>query len=89
MHFAFFVEDLDLPFKAHGPVKTSSPIEGNKVVEGVEKLADEKERVMLPILFVCEDDGKAKARTEPLTSQKCNGYVTKPNIIINAFHTGN
>lgn len=86
--FLFFA-DGDLPFKAHGSVKTSSPIEGNKVVEGEKKLANEQDRAMSPILFACEDYGKEEAKTEPLPSQKCNGYVTMQNIIISAFHTGN
>lgn len=61
----FLVADLDFPFKAHGPVKTSSPIEENLVVEGVDELDNEKDHVVSPILFACEDEGKEEEKTEP------------------------
>uniref|UniRef100_A0A8C9YXJ1 Mif2/CENP-C cupin domain-containing protein n=1 Tax=Sander lucioperca TaxID=283035 RepID=A0A8C9YXJ1_SANLU len=68
--------DLDIPFKAHRPVKTSSPIEENMVVE---ELDNEKDRVVSPLLFACEDEGKEEAKTEPLLIQnpRCNGHVTE------------
>ncbi|XP_028425659.1 microtubule-associated protein 1B-like [Perca flavescens] len=67
--------DLDIPFKAHMPVKTSSPIEENMVVE---ELDNEKDQVASPLLFACEDEGKEEANTEPLLIQnpQCNGHVT-------------
>lgn len=73
---AFVVPDLDIPFKAHRPVKTSSPIEENMVVE---ELDNEKDRVVSPLLFACEDEGKEEAKTEPLLIQnpRCNGHVTE------------
>ncbi|XP_078136850.1 uncharacterized protein LOC144537203 [Sander vitreus] len=68
--------DLDIPFKAHRPVKTSSPIEENMVVV---ELDNEKGRVVSPLLFACEDEGKEEAKTEPLLIQnpQCNGHVTE------------
>ncbi|TNN88819.1 hypothetical protein EYF80_000696 [Liparis tanakae] len=70
--------DLDIPFKAHMPVKTSSPIELKKVVE---KLNNEKDRVVSPILFADEDDRKEEAKTEPLLIQEhqCNEHSTEKN----------
>ncbi|XP_070842572.1 nucleolar and coiled-body phosphoprotein 1 isoform X2 [Chaetodon trifascialis] len=62
--------DLDSPFKDHGPVKTSSPIEKSMVVEGVEELDNEKDRVVAPILFACEDAGEEEANTKPPPAQK-------------------
>lgn len=73
----FFVADVDLPFKVHGPVKTSSPIDENMGVKGVEELDNEKDRVVSPILFVCEDDGKEEAMSGALPSQNSNGEITK------------
>ncbi|XP_049912997.1 titin isoform X1 [Epinephelus moara] len=68
--------DLDIPFEAHGPMKTSSPIEDN-VVEHVEELDNEKHRVVSPVLFACEDDEKEGANTEPQPIQEpqCNRHV--------------
>lgn len=73
----FFIADLDLPFKVPGPSKTSSPIEASRTVNRVEELDSEKERVMLPILFECEDDGKEEEKSEPLPSQKCSRDITE------------
>ncbi|KAA8580741.1 hypothetical protein FQN60_013699 [Etheostoma spectabile] len=66
--------DLDIPFKAHRPVKTSSPIEENMVVE---ELDNEKSQVVSPLLFACEDEGKEEAKTETLLipNPQCNGDV--------------
>lgn len=66
----FHVADLDSPFKAHRPVKTSSPIEERLLVEGVEELNNGKDRVVAPILFACEDAGQEEANTEPILTQK-------------------
>nr|XP_040023474.1 uncharacterized protein si:ch211-161h7.4 [Gasterosteus aculeatus aculeatus] len=68
--------DLDVPFKAHMPVKTSSPIEEKMVVE---ELDNEKDHVVSPILFACDDE--AAAKTEPLLLQgpQCNGHGTEQN----------
>ncbi|XP_074477880.1 uncharacterized protein LOC141759590 isoform X2 [Sebastes fasciatus] len=70
------VIDFDIPFKAHMPVKTSSPIEGNMVVEALD---NEKDQVVCPLLFDCEDEDKEKANTEPPLLQKpqCTGHVTE------------
>lgn len=73
----FFIADLDIPFKVPGPSKTSSPIEGSRVVNRVEGLDREKERVMLPILFDCEDNGKEEEMSEPQPSQKCSRDITE------------
>lgn len=64
--------DLDIPFKAHVPVKTSSPIEKNMVVGGVEELDKAS----------CEDDERQEEeerKTDPLSTQKpqCNGHMTE------------
>ncbi|XP_037312326.2 protein piccolo [Pungitius pungitius] len=71
------VIDLDVPFKAHMPVKTSSPIEEKMVV--VEELDNEKHHVVSPILFACGDEGEEEAKTEPLLLQEpqCNGHGTE------------
>lgn len=70
--------ELDIPFKAHMPVKTSSPIELKKVVE---KLNNEKDRVVSTILFADEDDGKEEAKTDSLLIQEhqCNEHSTEKN----------
>ncbi|XP_031706442.1 uncharacterized protein LOC116385269 [Anarrhichthys ocellatus] len=70
--------DLDIPFKAHMPVKMSSPIEVNVVVE---ELDNKKDQVVSPILFACEDEGKEEAKTEPLLIQdpQHNGHGTEEN----------
>lgn len=73
----FFIADLDLRFKVPGPSKTSSPIEGSRVVNPVEELDSEKQRVMLPILFDCEDNGKEEEKSEPLPSEKCSRDITE------------
>lgn len=73
----FFIADLDLAFKVPGPSKTSSPIEGCRVVNPVEELDSEKQRVMLPILFDCEDNGKEEETSEPLPSEKCSRDITE------------
>ncbi|KAK7881835.1 hypothetical protein WMY93_030244 [Mugilogobius chulae] len=45
----------ETPFKAHGPVKTSSPIEGN-VIQQENKQKGQKENSASPILFDCEEE---------------------------------
>ncbi|KAF7669281.1 hypothetical protein LDENG_00203230 [Lucifuga dentata] len=62
--------DVDGPFKEHGPLKTSSPIEGN---------VDLEETAVSPILFECEDDGKAEQESAPDPVQKPqgNGHSTE------------
>ncbi|XP_008295691.1 neurofilament heavy polypeptide isoform X2 [Stegastes partitus] len=71
--------DCDIPFKAHGPVKTSSPIEQNVCVKGVEeKQDDEKEEVVSAILFPCDDEGKKEdPEPDPLPTQKPEGNATE------------
>ncbi|KAM8823064.1 uncharacterized protein AB9W97_005175 isoform 2-T2 [Spinachia spinachia] len=67
--------DLDVPFKAHMPVKTSSPIE-EKLVED-----NEKDHAVSPILVACEDKGEEQTNTQPLLLQapQCNGQGTEEN----------
>uniref|UniRef100_A0A3Q1FGV1 Uncharacterized LOC110961908 n=2 Tax=Acanthochromis polyacanthus TaxID=80966 RepID=A0A3Q1FGV1_9TELE len=72
--------DCDIPFKAHGPVKTSSPIEHNMGSKGKgEKQDDEKHEVASAILFPCEDEGEEEVKTKPLPIQKpqCNGHISE------------
>ncbi|XP_071063027.1 triadin-like isoform X3 [Pseudochaenichthys georgianus] len=64
------VIDQDIPFKAHMPAKTSSPIETNMAV----KALIEKDRAVSPLLFACEDEGDAKREPPP------NGHVTEKSI---------
>ncbi|XP_034056347.1 titin-like isoform X6 [Gymnodraco acuticeps] len=65
------VFDQDIPFKAHMPAKTSSPIETNMAVKA---LNIEKDRAVSPLLFACEDEGDAKTEPPP------NGHVTEESI---------
>jgi len=67
---------LEIPFKAHGPVKTSSPIEQNI---GVEEQDNEKDQVVSPILFNCEDEAAEEPNKDPLPTQEphCNGLSTE------------
>ncbi|MEQ2307778.1 hypothetical protein AMECASPLE_021666 [Ameca splendens] len=55
--------DLGIPFKAHGPIKTSSPIEHNGVT---------------PILFNSEDEAE-EPQADPVPTQKpqCDGQGTE------------
>ncbi|XP_039983520.1 ankyrin repeat domain-containing protein 11 isoform X2 [Xiphias gladius] len=71
--------DSDIPFKVHGPVKTSSPVDKNGVVERIQEEDNEKKQIVSPILFDYEDEGKEEANTESPTIQKprCNAYVTE------------
>ncbi|KAM4533965.1 uncharacterized protein PAE49_022287 [Odontesthes bonariensis] len=73
--------DLEVPFKAHGPVKTSSPIEQKL---GVEEQDNEKDQVVSPILFNCVDEAAEEPNMEPNIdppppTQKphCNGLSTE------------
>ncbi|XP_040921200.1 enolase-phosphatase E1 isoform X2 [Toxotes jaculatrix] len=70
--------DLDIPLKVHKPVKTSSPIEKDVVVEGEEEEDKGRNRAVSPILFDCEDEDKEEANTEPLTIKepRVNGHAT-------------
>lgn len=72
--------DSDLAFKAHGPIKTSSPVEKDVIVDGVKEL-DNKDTVVSPILFACEDEGEEEANLKPSPTQKpqCNGPITEQN----------
>ncbi|XP_010792458.1 proteoglycan 4-like [Notothenia coriiceps] len=65
------VIDQDIPFKAHMPAKTSSPIDINMAVKALDI---EKDRAMSPLLFACEEDGDAKTEPPP------NGHVTEESI---------
>ncbi|XP_026148678.1 uncharacterized protein LOC113121998 isoform X2 [Mastacembelus armatus] len=62
---------LNIPFKVHEPVKTSSPIEEKKVVEQLEE--EEKERALVvPSILVFEDDEIEKAEAQPNSHIQCN-----------------
>ncbi|KAK1885257.1 hypothetical protein KUDE01_031452 [Dissostichus eleginoides] len=65
------VIDQDIPFEAHMPAKTSSPIETNMAVKALDI---EKDRSVSPLLFACEDEGDAKTEPPP------NGHVTEESI---------
>ncbi|KAM3593213.1 uncharacterized protein V6R79_007819 [Siganus canaliculatus] len=65
----FLVTDSDLAFKAHGPIKTSSPVEKDVIVDGVKQL-DNEDTVASPILFACEDEGEEEANHKPSPTQK-------------------
>ena len=75
----FLVVDLDIPFKAHGPVKTSSPIEPNMGVECIKEQDNEKDQIVSPILFICEDEVVEIPNTDPVPTEKpyANGLVTE------------
>uniref|UniRef100_A0A3Q3CUQ4 Titin-like n=1 Tax=Haplochromis burtoni TaxID=8153 RepID=A0A3Q3CUQ4_HAPBU len=72
--------DLDIPFKGHHPVKTSSPAEQSLAAEE-EKQDDEKSQVVSPILFMCEYEGIEEVKKDSLPTQnpQCNGQVTEEN----------
>lgn len=72
----FLVVDMFSPFKGHGPMKTSSPIECDKDVEEPD---DEKDRTVSPILFACEDDVQEELKMIPLPIQKPphSGQITE------------
>ncbi|XP_030612588.1 uncharacterized protein LOC115799515 isoform X4 [Archocentrus centrarchus] len=73
--------DLDIPFKAHGPVKTSSPIIQNMAVEEEEKQDNEKEQVVSPILFGFEDVGLEEPKKDllPTQSPQRNEHISEEN----------
>lgn len=74
------VMDLDIPFKGHGPLQTSSPIEENMVAgRGCGDQNREKDRVVSPILFTCEGEEEEEAQREPVSQQKpqTNGHSTQ------------
>lgn len=71
--------DSGIPFKAHGPIKTSSPIEYNTSEKIAEKPNEEEEdHGVTPILFNSEDEAE-EPQAEPVPDPKplCNGQVTK------------
>lgn len=70
---------MDIPFKAHGPVKTSSPIEPNMDAECVKEQDNEKDQIVSPILFNCEDVAAEEPEADPLPTEKpcSNGLVTE------------
>lgn len=74
----FHVADLDIPFKGHHPVKTSSPAEQRLAAEE-EKQDDEKSQVVSPILFMCEDERIEEVKKDSLPTQnpQCNGQFTE------------
>ncbi|XP_062297920.1 glutamic acid-rich protein [Scomber scombrus] len=61
--------DIDIPFKGHGPVKTSSPIERDI---GAEQQDNGKDQIVSPILFLCEDKEQEEAK-------KCNRHTAEEN----------
>lgn len=68
----FFVADVDIPFKAHGPVKTSSPIE-----ENMHRKPDDEGSSVFSVLFNCETEAAEGTDENPPNTQKpqCNGRV--------------
>ncbi|XP_028290316.1 daf-12-interacting protein 1 isoform X2 [Gouania willdenowi] len=56
---------LDIPFVAHLPAKTSSPIEENIFVKSAEKLNDINSPPVTPVLFPLEEETQDKANAEP------------------------
>lgn len=74
----FLVADLDILFKGHHPVKTSSPAEQSLAAEEEEQ-DDKKAQVVSPILFMCEDEGieEVKKASLPTQNPQCNGQVTE------------
>lgn len=72
----FFLSDLDSP--SQGPVRTSSPIEDGRAVHvGVN---NDKQRVMSPILFPC-DDNTEEAKLQPVQSPQCIRWVMETKLI--------
>lgn len=74
-----FCADLGIPFKAHGPIKTSSPIEYNTSERIAEKPnKEEEDHGVTPILFNSEDEAE-EPQAEPVPDPKplCNGQVTE------------
>ncbi|XP_041824458.1 uncharacterized protein si:ch211-161h7.4 isoform X2 [Melanotaenia boesemani] len=71
--------DLDIPSKAHRPLKTSSPKEHNMGVDAVAKQDNKKDQVVLPVLFNCADEIAEEPNKDPPPSQKaqCNGLVAE------------
>ncbi|XP_074549862.1 uncharacterized protein LOC141807632 isoform X2 [Halichoeres trimaculatus] len=72
--------NLDIPFKGHGPIKTSSPIEENTVAgRGCKDLNKEQDKAVSPILFTCEGEEEEEAQREPAPCQKLqtNGHSTQ------------
>lgn len=68
---------MDCPFKAHGPVKTSSPIKN--VGDCIEEVYEvRKEGAVSPILFLCDDNETEEANMD-------NRYVKKNPVNINSF----
>ncbi|KAM9333335.1 uncharacterized protein KZ484_018354 isoform 2-T3 [Pholidichthys leucotaenia] len=72
-------DDLDIPFKAHWPVKTSSPIEENMGAKSVENQSNKKNRVLSPVLFHSEDEKKEKWMTESRVEN--NEFESPPSKI--------
>ncbi|XP_061569607.1 uncharacterized protein si:ch211-161h7.4 isoform X2 [Cololabis saira] len=70
--------DLDIPFKAHGPVKTSSPIELIMGAASVEVQDNEKDEIVSPILFNFEDEVAGEPNTAPVPTDKpsLSGEIT-------------
>lgn len=70
----FYVVGLDIVFDMNGPMKTSSPIEHNGVVEDVEEEQHEKEQIDPPILTDCDEYVKDDTKTQKAQS---SGLVTE------------
>lgn len=64
--------DSETPFKAHGPVKTSSPIEGN-----AGNTQKQPENSALPILFDCEDENQGLEMAETPTEESQHKCVER------------
>ncbi|XP_055006762.1 uncharacterized protein si:ch211-161h7.4 [Boleophthalmus pectinirostris] len=60
--------DSETPFKAHGPVKTSSPIEGN-AIQHKNKQRRKEDNSASPILFDCAEENKILDTGEKLSEK--------------------
>ncbi|XP_033842192.1 ankyrin repeat domain-containing protein 36A [Periophthalmus magnuspinnatus] len=63
--------DSETPFKAHGPVKTSSPIEGN-AIQHKNKQQRKVDNSASPILFDCAEENQETVEKLSEKPQHCN-----------------
>ncbi|XP_029385162.1 uncharacterized protein LOC115061077 isoform X2 [Echeneis naucrates] len=70
--------DIDVGiFNVHGPIKTSSPIDHEVVIEDIEQEDNEKKQVEPPVLFDCEDAIKEDTKIQSPANEKLNGHAPK------------
>lgn len=51
-------------------------------MNGGDEVYNKKDRVVSPILFLCEDDDREEPKSEPLPTQKSNRCVIKRNVFL-------